>query len=118
MVEKKITITRLQSGLPIGILYSAIENERKTIAASLFDVAIKYRGKVNFATVDAIKNPFTLEPMGIQPDQLPAFVIQTNEDVFKFGPGLTITSEALDMFIRNSLFSVSMQPDQLVVQQM
>jgi protein disulfide-isomerase A1 len=100
------------------MMYSANEDERKSLAASLSDVAMKYRGKVNFATVDAIKNSFTLEPMGLKPDQLPAFVIQANDDIYKLGPGLTITPEAIDVFIKQTLFSESMQPDPLVVQRM
>lgn len=99
-------------------MYSANEDERKSLAASLSDVAMKYRGKVNFATVDAIKNSFALEPMGLKPDQLPAFVIQANDDIYKLGPALTITPEAIDVFIKQTLFPGSMQPDPLVAQRM
>lgn len=98
------------------MMYSANEDERKTLAVSLSDVAMKYRRIVNFATVDAIKNSFALEPMGLKLDQLPTFVIQANDEIYKLGPGLTITPEAIDRFIKQTLFSGTMQPDPLVVQ--
>lgn len=95
---------------------SANEAERKSLAASLSNLAMKYRGKVNFATVDAVKNSFALEPMGLKQDQLPAFVIQANDEIYKLGPSLKITSETVDGFIKQTLFSGTMQPDQQVVQ--
>jgi hypothetical protein len=98
------------------MIYSVKDDERKFLAAALSDVAMDYRGKVNFATVDAIKNSFTLEPMGLKPDQLPAFIIQANDEIYKFGPGLTITPEAIDAFIKQTLFSGTTQPDRLIVQ--
>ncbi|KAI7971836.1 hypothetical protein EIK77_000981 [Talaromyces pinophilus] len=100
------------------MMYSVNEDERKTLVASLSDVAMKYRGRVNFATVDAIKNSFALEPMGLKPDELPAFVVQANDEIYKLGPGLTITPEAIDGFIKQTLFPGTMQPDPLVVQRM
>lgn len=100
------------------MMYSANEDERKTIATSLSDVAMKYRGKVNFATVDALRNSFALEPMGLKLDELPAFVIQANDEIFKLSPGLTITPEEIEGFIKQTLFSGTAQPDRLVVQRM
>lgn len=86
------------------MLYSADEDERKSLAESLAAVAMKYRGKVNFATVDAIKNSFSLEPMGLELDQLPAFIIQTDDNIYKYKLGSKITSDAIDEFIRQTLF--------------
>ncbi|EED12129.1 protein disulfide-isomerase, putative [Talaromyces stipitatus ATCC 10500] len=109
-------VSFMKSGLPIGMIYSANEDERKLIAQALSNVAMGYRGKVNFATVDAIKNSFALEPMGLKLDQLPAFVIQTDENIYKFSPGERITPEAIDAFVKENLFSGTMQVDRLTVQ--
>lgn len=98
-------------------MYSASEDERYSLAASLSNVAMSYRGKVNFATVDAIKNSFALEPMGLRPDELPAFVIQANDEIYKLGPGVTITPEAIEGFIKQTLFPGTTQQDWPVVQQ-
>lgn len=98
------------------MIYSAKDDERQSLAAALSDVAMGYRGKVNFATVDAIKNSFALEPMGLNTDELPAFVIQINDKIYKFGPGLTITPKAIDAFLKQTLFSGTGQPDWLIVQ--
>ncbi|EEA19252.1 protein disulfide isomerase, putative [Talaromyces marneffei ATCC 18224] len=109
-------VSFMKSGLPIGMIYSAKDDERQSLAAALSDVAMGYRGKVNFATVDAIKNSFALEPMGLNTDELPAFVIQINDKIYKFGPGLTITPKAIDAFLKQTLFSGTGQPDWLIVQ--
>ncbi|RAO73181.1 uncharacterized protein BHQ10_009193 [Talaromyces amestolkiae] len=109
-------VSFMKSALPIGMMYSANEDERHSLAASLSNVAMKYREKVNFATVDAIKNSFALEPMGLKPDELPTFVIQANDEIYKLDPGVTITSEAIDEFIKRTLFPGTTQQDRLVVQ--
>lgn len=109
-------LTSLQSALPIGIICSADEDERYSLAASLSNVAMNYRGKVNFATVDAIKNSFALDPMGLRSDELPAFVIQANDQIYKLDPGVKITPEAIDGFIKQTLFPGTTQQDRLVVQ--
>lgn len=116
LIDPAFHLTSVQSALPIGMMYSANEDERHSLAASLSNVAMKYREKVNFATVDAIKNSFALEPMGLKPDELPTFVIQANDEIYKLDPGVTITSEAIDEFIKRTLFPGTTQQDRLVVQ--
>lgn len=91
------------------MIYAAQEEERKSIAQFLSVVAMKYRDKINFATVDAVKNAFSLEPLGLKADQLPAFVIQTDNDVFNFSPASEITPEAIDDFIQKSLYPQKFQ---------
>lgn len=85
------------------MVFSADEGERKFLANSLIGTAMKYRRRVNFATVDAEKHSFFLEHFGLSPDQLPAFVVQTTDDVFKLEH--KITTVALDEFIGQILRS-------------
>jgi protein disulfide-isomerase A1 len=89
------------------MIYSANDDERKTLAEALSVVAMKHRDDINFATVDAVKNAFSMEPLGLKVDQLPAFVIQTHSDVFKFNTGVPITPEAIEDFIQETLYSKS-----------
>ncbi|KAH8703563.1 thioredoxin-like domain-containing protein [Talaromyces proteolyticus] len=98
----------MESGLPLAMLFSANEKERKSLARGLTDTALKYRGRVNFVTVDAEKNSFTLTPLGLSAGDLPAFVIQTTDNVFKFNSDLQQQpSGAVDEFVQQSIGSVN-----------
>jgi protein disulfide-isomerase A1 len=75
---------------------------------------MKYRGQVNFATVDAEEQSFFLEYFGLYADHLPAFVIQTADDAFIFKQDSQITADAIDEFIRQTIRSImahNMQPN-------
>ena len=103
-----------QSGLPLAMVFSADGGERKLLAQSLTGIAMKYRGQVNFATVDAEKQSFFLEHFGLYADYLPAFVIQTADDVFVFKQDSQITADAIDKFIGQTIRSImayNMQPN-------
>jgi hypothetical protein len=96
------------------MVFSADEGERKSLAESLTGIAMKYREQVNFATVDAEKHSFFLEYFGLYADHLPAFVIQTADDVFIFKQDSQITADAIDEFIRQTIRSTmayNMQPN-------
>ena len=94
-----------QSGLPLAMVFSAEEEERKSLAKRLIGIAMKYRGQVNFATVDAEKQSFFLEHFGLNADHLPAFVVQTSDDFFMFRQGSQITADAIDEFIGQIIHS-------------
>ena len=87
------------------MVFSVDERERKSLAKSLTGIAMKYREQVNFATVDAEKQSFFLEHFGLYADHLPAFVIQTTDDVFIFKQDSQITTDAIDEFIRQTICS-------------
>lgn len=88
-------------------MFSAHEGERKTLAQDLVDVALKYWGQVNFATLDAAKHPFFLQPFGLQDDQLPAFAIQTDNDIVILEQQSLSFAEAVDELIGRTLQSMS-----------
>lgn len=89
------------------MIFSAEDTERKSIASNVADIAMRYRGKVNFVTVDAEKHSFTLAPLGLDSSRLPAFAIQTNENVFKLNQDLDQNSHvAIDELVQQSLRSV------------
>ena len=98
-----------QSGLPLAMVFSADEGERKSLAKSLAGIAMKYRGQVNFATVDAEKQSFFLEYFGLCADHLPAFVIQTADDVYVFKRDSQINADAINEFIRQTIRSITIQ---------
>src|SRR5271154_7630893 len=95
------------------MVFSADQGERKSLAKSLTGIAMKYRGQVDFATVDAEKQSFFLEYFGLYAGHLPAFVIQTTDDVFVFKQDSQITADTIDEFIRQTIRSTmayNMQP--------
>ena len=88
------------------MIFSASEAERKSIANRIIDIVIRYQGKVNFVTVDAVKHSFTLAPLGLDPTDLPALVIQTTDNVFKLSQGLArAPHDAINDLIQQSLHS-------------
>lgn len=99
-------VSSVKSGLPLAMVFSADEGERKSLAKSLTGIAMKYRGQVNFATVDAEKQSLFLEHFGLYADHLPAFIIQTTDDVFIFKQDSQITANAIDEFIRQTIRSI------------
>ena len=88
------------------MVFSADEGERKSLAKNLTGIAMKYRGQVNFATVDAEKQSLFLEYFGLYADHIPAFIIQTIDDVFIFKQGSQINANAIDEFIRQTIRSI------------
>jgi thioredoxin-like negative regulator of GroEL len=89
------------------MVFSANEGGRKSLTESLTSIAMKYQGQINFATVDVEKQSFVLEYFGLYADHLPAFVIQTTDDVFIFKQDSQITADAIDEFIRQTLRSIT-----------
>jgi Thioredoxin-like domain len=85
------------------MIFSVDETERKLLASTLAPVAMTFRGQANFATVDAQSHAFLLEPLGLSGDQLPAFVLQTSDEIYHFNPNTTINSAAVDKFIKQAL---------------
>lgn len=97
----------LQSGLPLAMLFSIDEEERKSLANSFTGIAMKYRDQVDFATVNAEKHSFLLKHFNLNLDYLPAFVIQTADEVFKFEQSSPITAHAIDEFIRQAIHPIN-----------
>ncbi|CRG91311.1 prolyl 4-hydroxylase, beta polypeptide [Talaromyces islandicus] len=99
----------MQSGIPLAMIFSVADAERKSIARNITNIAMRYRGKVNFVTVDAEKHSFTLDPLGLDAGSLPAFAIQTNDNVFKLNRDLNKNShDAIEELIQQSLRSVKL----------
>ncbi len=57
-----IAYNLVQSGLPLSLVFADDAAERRSVADELRDVALQLKGKVNFATVDAVKLHFLQSP--------------------------------------------------------
>ncbi|KAH8680647.1 hypothetical protein BX600DRAFT_444852 [Xylariales sp. PMI_506] len=89
----------MKTGDPLAIIVSDQAAERAVIAESLKDIAFEFKGKVNFATLDAARFPFLLEPLGLETGKYPAFSIQTDQDSYPMEHGTEITRETVQRLI-------------------
>ncbi|KUJ16392.1 thioredoxin-like protein [Mollisia scopiformis] len=69
-----------QSGLPLALIFALTQHERTSLAQTFKPIVIKNKGKMNFATIDAVKLPFLAKPLGLDGKRWPAFVVHDIED--------------------------------------
>jgi len=74
-----------ESGLPLAYLFvSAEDSNRDQYIADLKPVAQKYKGKINFVTIDAVKFVEHGKALNLDAEKFPAFVIQDLEKQLKY----------------------------------
>jgi Thioredoxin-like domain len=99
-----LTDIYLQSGIPLALIFSSHAEERRSIAQSLSSIALERKGELHFATVDANRLGFLAEPLAVDLQRLPAFVIYTpGDESFRFDQNLQITPDAIERFIGSVL---------------
>ena len=93
----------LQSGLPLTHIFATAEKERQSLAETLQHVAEKYKGNMNFATIDAKGYGFFAEALGLALDRFPAVVIEDviNGETVPFDQDEEITADAIEKFVEN-----------------
>jgi hypothetical protein len=69
--------------------------------ALLKNTAEKFKGKLNFATIDATKYDFFAKVLNLVPDQFPALVIEdlVTGDTAPFDQSEEITAEKIESFV-------------------
>ncbi|OAL34855.1 hypothetical protein AYO20_05815 [Fonsecaea nubica] len=104
-LDLKSYIDHTQSGLPIAFILAETDRERKTIAESLKHVALKYKGKINFVTLDTTNLPFLLEPLGVDATRLPALALHRGDDdeVFVYDQNRQINRRDVETFIQRAI---------------
>ena len=82
-----------------------MEEERKALAESLKHIALKYKGRVNFVTMDTRKLSFLLKPLGVDATRLPAFALHRgdNDDVLVYDQNRKVSGENIEVFIQSTL---------------
>jgi len=66
----------MAAGIPLAYIFSATADERETLSKALRPVAEKYKGKVNFATIDAEAFGQHAQNLNLETGNWPAFAIQ------------------------------------------
>jgi protein disulfide-isomerase A1 len=95
----------MSAGLPLAYIFAETPEERKEISDALKPVAEKYRGKVNFATIDAKNFGAHAGNLNLPTDKFPSFAIQetVKNQKFPFDIEKQITPETIGAFVEEFL---------------
>jgi protein disulfide-isomerase A1 len=90
-----------QEGTPLAHIFARGQTESLMLAKRLKHIAEKYKGKLNFATIDATEYGFFASVLGLIPDKFPAFVIEDliTGETTPFDQSTEITWQKIGMFV-------------------
>ncbi|KAI1098492.1 protein disulfide isomerase [Jackrogersella minutella] len=91
----------MSAGLPLAYIFGETAEERKTLGDALKPIAEKYRGKINFATIDASSFGAHAGNLNLKTDKFPSFAIQetVKNQKFPFDQEKEITHDAISAFV-------------------
>lgn len=92
----------MSSGIPLAYIFSETPEEREELAKTLKPVAEKYKGKINFATIDAKAFGAHAGNLNLPENQWPAFAIQdtVTDDKYPF-EGNKLTEKKIAAFVKD-----------------
>lgn len=92
----------LAAEIPLAYIFAETPEEREELGAALKPVAEKYKGKINFATIDAKTFGAHGANLNLKTDQFPAFAIQevSKNQKFPFDQSKEITHDAIAKFVQ------------------
>lgn len=95
-------LTTVQSGVPLAYIFAETSDERAELAKALKPVAEKYKGKVNFATIDAKAFGAHAGNLNLPLNQWPAFAIQetVKNERYPFD-GNKLTEKNIGAFVKD-----------------
>ncbi|KAF4122639.1 protein disulfide-isomerase A1 [Geosmithia morbida] len=90
----------MSAGIPLAYIFAETEEERESLGKAIRPVAEKYKGKINFGTIDAKAFGAHAGNLNLKGDKFPAFAIQNTEDnqKFPFDQDSDITLDAITKF--------------------
>jgi protein disulfide-isomerase A1 len=90
----------MSAGIPLAYIFAETEEERVSFAKDLKSVAEKYKGKINFATIDAKSFGAHAGNLNLKTDKFPAFAIHetVKNQKFPFDQEKKITKDAIAKF--------------------
>lgn len=99
--------TYMESGLKLGYVFTANDEDRAKFDAILRPVAEKYKGKINLAHIDGAKYGGHASNVGLKVEDFPAFAIQDLESAAKFPyTAGELTTEVAEDFVERVLAGV------------
>lgn len=92
----------MASGIPLAYIFSETPEERAELAKTLKPVAEKYKGKINFATIDAKAFGAHAGNLNLPTDKWPAFAIQdtVTDEKYPF-EGNKLTEKKIGAFVKD-----------------
>jgi protein disulfide-isomerase A1 len=95
----------MSAGIPLAYIFAETKEEREEYAKELKDVATKYKGKINFATIDAKAFGPHAANLNLKPDVFPAFAIQetVKNQKFPFDQDKKIVATDIESFVDDVL---------------
>lgn len=91
----------MQSGIPLAYLFVADDDSKKTLVDAIRPVAEKFKGKINFATIDAVAYGAHAGNLNLEVGKWPAFAIQetTKNSKFPFDQDTEISAKTIGKFV-------------------
>jgi protein disulfide-isomerase A1 len=91
----------MSAGIPLAYIFSETEEERKELGEALKPIAEKYKGKINFATIDAKAFGAHAGNLNLKTDKFPSFAIQevVKNQKFPFDQEKEITHDSIAKFV-------------------
>ncbi|KAI1142969.1 protein disulfide isomerase [Hypoxylon sp. FL0543] len=91
----------MSAGIPLAYIFSETAEERKSLGDALKPIAEKYRGKINFATIDASAFGAHAGNLNLKTDKFPSFAIQetVKNQKFPFDQDKEITHDSISAFV-------------------
>ncbi|KAI1279057.1 thioredoxin-like domain-containing protein [Xylaria sp. FL0933] len=93
----------MSAGIPLAYIFAETPEERKELGEALKPLAEKYRGKINFATIDAKAFGAHAGNLNLPTDKFPSFAIQetVKNQKFPFDIEKEITVENIGSFVED-----------------
>ncbi|KAK7744821.1 protein disulfide-isomerase precursor [Diatrype stigma] len=93
----------MSAGIPLAYIFSETADERKELGETLKPLAEKYKGKINFATIDAKSFGAHAGNLNLPTDKFPSFAIQetVKNQKFPFDSEKGLTLEAITSFVED-----------------
>lgn len=93
----------MESGIPLAYLFIADEETKIKFTKVIRPVAEKFKGKINFATIDAVAFGAHASNLNLEVGKWPAFAIQetAKNSKFPYDQSLEITEKAIAKFVED-----------------
>ncbi len=93
----------MSAGLPLAYIFAETPEERKELGETLKPLAEKFKGKINFATIDAKSFGAHAGNLNLPTDKFPSFAIQetVKNQKFPYDTEKEITLKAITSFVED-----------------
>lgn len=91
----------MSAGIPLAYIFSETPEERAELGEAIKPIAEKYKGKINFATIDAKAFGAHAGNLNLKTDKFPSFAIQeiAKNQKFPFDQEKEITHDSIAKFV-------------------